>query len=88
MQLAKHFGTYVTAVCSTTSLEMVKSLGADEVIDYTAQDFAETGHTYDVIFDAVGKSSFSKCKGSLNKGGIYVSTVLTWGLLFKMCGPR
>ncbi|MFC1998302.1 NAD(P)-dependent alcohol dehydrogenase [Chloroflexota bacterium] len=84
VQLAKHFGTQVTAVCSTPNLEMVKSLGADEVIDYIAQDFTETGATYDLIFDAVAKSSFSKCKGSLNKGGIYLSTVITWGLLFKM----
>ena len=84
VQLAKYFGAQVTAVCSTTNLEMVKSLGADQVIDYIAQDFTETGATYDLIFDAVAKSSFSKCKGSLNKGGIYLSTVITWGLLFKM----
>jgi len=84
VQLAKHFGTHVTTVCSTANLEMVKSLGADEAIDYRKEDFTKTGHTYDLIFDAVGKSSFPKCKGSLNKGGIYVSTVLTWGLLFMM----
>jgi len=84
VQLAKHFNTDVTAVCSTVNLEMVKSLGADELIDYTQDDFTKTGATYDIIFDVVGKSSFSKCKGSLNKGGIYISTVLTFGLLFNM----
>ncbi|MFC1978899.1 NAD(P)-dependent alcohol dehydrogenase [Chloroflexota bacterium] len=84
VQLAKHFGTHVTAVCSTTNLNMVKSLGADEVIDYTQDDFTKTGATYDIIFDAVAKRTFGECKGSLNKGGIYLSTVITWGLLFKM----
>ena len=88
VQLAKHFGRDVTAVCSTANLEMVKSLGADELIDYTQDDFTKTGATYDIIFDAVGKSSFSKCKGSLNKGGIYISTVLTWGLLFMMLSTK
>ena len=84
VQLAKHFGTHVTAVCSTVNLEMVKSLGADEVIDYTQDDFTKTGATYDIIFDVVAKRSFRECKGSLNNGGIYLSTVITWGLLFRM----
>ena len=84
VQLAKYFGTKVTGVCSTTNLDMVRSFGADEVIDYTKKDFTKTGHTYDIIFDAVAKSSFSKCKSSLKKDGVYLSTVLTLPLLFQM----
>jgi 2-desacetyl-2-hydroxyethyl bacteriochlorophyllide A dehydrogenase len=74
VQLARYFGAEVTGVCSTTNLEMVKSLGADQVIDYTTQDFTKSGQTYDIIFDAVGKSSFSRCKGSLKKKGFYILT--------------
>ena len=74
VQLAKYFGADVTAVCSTKNLELVKSLGADRVIDYTQDDFTKNGETYDVIFDAVGKHSFSRCKGSLKPGGAYVAT--------------
>jgi NADPH:quinone reductase-like Zn-dependent oxidoreductase len=73
VQIAKYFGTKVTGVCSTTNVELVKSLGADEVIDYTAEDFSSTGETYDVIFEAVNKSSFSACMKSLKKHGTYIN---------------
>jgi NADPH:quinone reductase-like Zn-dependent oxidoreductase len=84
VQLAKYFGAQVTGVCSTTNLELVKSLGADEVIDYTNGDFTRSGWTYDVIFDTVGKSSFSHCKDSLTNGGVYLSTVLGLSILVQM----
>jgi NADPH:quinone reductase-like Zn-dependent oxidoreductase len=76
VQLAKHIGAHVTAVCNTANLEVVRSLAADEVIDYTVEDFAANGQTYDIVFDAVGKKSFGECKGSLKHGGSYVSTDL------------
>jgi 2-desacetyl-2-hydroxyethyl bacteriochlorophyllide A dehydrogenase len=72
VQLARHFGAEVTAVCSTTKLDMVKSLGADKVIDYTKEDFSKNGESYDVIFETVGKSSFSRGIKSLNKYGFYL----------------
>ena len=75
VQLAKYFGTEVTAVCSAKNIELVRSLGADHVIDYTKEDFTKTGETYDIIFDTVGKTSFSKCKNSLKEKGIYLATV-------------
>ena len=76
VQIVKHLGANVTAVCDTQNLQLVKSLGADVVIDYKKEDFTKIGQTFDVIFDAVGKSSFGKCKPLLKKGGIYMSTEL------------
>ncbi len=74
VQLARYFEADVTAVCSTNNVNLVRSLGADKVIDYTQEDFTKSGETYDVIFDAVGKHSFSRCRDSLKRGGAYVAT--------------
>jgi NADPH:quinone reductase-like Zn-dependent oxidoreductase len=74
VQLARYFGADVTAVCSTKNLELVRSLGADRVIDYTKEDFTKNGETYHVIFDAVGKLSFTRCLDSLEPGGLYLPT--------------
>jgi NADPH:quinone reductase-like Zn-dependent oxidoreductase len=74
VQLARYFGADVTAVCNTKNFELVRSLGADEVIDHTQEDFTNNGRTYDVIFDAVGKHSFKRCRSSLKRGGTYVAT--------------
>ena len=74
VQLAKYFGANVTAVCNTRSQELVRSLGADQVIDYTKTDFTLAGNDFDFIFDAVGKSSFFKCRKLLKPKGVYVST--------------
>ena len=84
VQLAKYLQTRVTGVCGPANLELVRSLGADEVIDYTAEDFTRSGETYDIVFDAVGKSSFGRCRGSLATGGVYLSTVPTAALLLQM----
>jgi NADPH:quinone reductase-like Zn-dependent oxidoreductase len=74
VQLAKHFGAHVTAVTDTRHVDLVRSLGADEVIDYTKEDFRKNGVQYDVIFDAVGKHRFTRCKDSLKPGGAYLPT--------------
>jgi NADPH:quinone reductase-like Zn-dependent oxidoreductase len=74
VQLAKHFEADVTAVCNTKNVELVRSLGADRVIDYLQEDFTKNGETYDVVFDAVGKHSFRRCRRSVRPGGIYIDT--------------
>lgn len=76
VQLVKYFGATVTAVCNTQNIEVVRSLGADQVIDYLTQDFTKTNQKFDFIFDAVGKSSFGQCKPLLRNKGIYISTEL------------
>ncbi len=76
VQLLKHFGAIVTAVCNTKNVSLIKSLGADAVIDYQTQDFTKTENKFEFIFDAVGKSSFRQCKPLLSEKGIYISTEL------------
>jgi NADPH:quinone reductase-like Zn-dependent oxidoreductase len=82
VQLAKHFGADVTAVCSTRNVELVRSLGADAVIDRTEEDFTKNGKRYDVIFDSVGKHSFRRSRRSLKPGGTFVETDL--GFMFHV----
>lgn len=84
VQIAKSFGARVTGVCSTANMDLVSSLGADEVIDYTKHDFAMNMNAYDLIYDTIGKRSFSECKDSLTKNGIYLSPVLGMSLLRDM----
>ena len=88
VQLAKYFDADVTAVCGTRNVELVRSLGADRVIDYTRDDFTKNGQTYDVIFDAVGKQSFARCRGSLNRGGSYLATDGLWNLFLAQWTSR
>jgi NADPH:quinone reductase-like Zn-dependent oxidoreductase len=92
VQLAKYFGADVTAVCNTKNLELVRSLGADRVIDYTKEDFTKNGQTYDVILDAVGKLSFRRCRGSLQPEGIFLPTDglgnLIWALKTRRSGGK
>ncbi|MBR8837458.1 MAG: NAD(P)-dependent alcohol dehydrogenase [Stigonema ocellatum SAG 48.90 = DSM 106950] len=83
VQIAKALGAEVTAVCSTKNLELVKSLGASRLIDYTQQDFTQDTTQYDIIFDAVGKQSFSSCKGVLKPNGVYVTTLPSPDSIFQ-----
>lgn len=84
VQFAKYFGAEVTGVCSSSNVELVKSLGADNLIDYTKDDFTKNGIKYDIIFDAVGKSSFSACKKSLTDKGLFLTTVISFRILRQM----
>ena len=84
VQLAKYYGAEVTGVCSTKNIELVKSLGADHVIDYTKEDFTNSGQIYDVIFDAAGKSSFLACKGLLKEDGVYLHTLPQLNVILPM----
>ncbi|MGA7087801.1 MAG: NAD(P)-dependent alcohol dehydrogenase [Candidatus Dormiibacterota bacterium] len=88
VQLARCFGADVTAVCESKHFELVRSLGADEVIDFTKEDFTKNGRTYDVIFDSVGKQSFRRCRGSLKHGGFYVATDHLFNLVLAMWTAR
>jgi NADPH:quinone reductase-like Zn-dependent oxidoreductase len=95
VQLAKHFGAEITAVCGTENLELARSLGADRVIDYTREDFTKDGRRYDVVFDAVGKSSFRRCRRLLERHGVFLFTDLgfLWhvpilALLTRFVGTR
>lgn len=76
VQLAKYFGAEVTAVCNTKNVELVRSLGADEVVDYLSEDFTSSGKEYDLVFDSVGKHSFRRSRRSLKPGGMYISADL------------
>ena len=88
VQLAKHLGAHVTGVCSTANVELVRSLGADEVIDYTAADFTAARDAYDVVFDAVGMSSFRRTRRALRRPGIYLTTVPSLAILVQMLVTR
>ena len=88
VQLGKYFGADVTAVCTTKNLALMGALGADRVIDYTREDFTKNGQAYDVIFDAVGKHSFKRCKGSLKQGGRYLATDGLANLILAVWTPR
>jgi NADPH:quinone reductase-like Zn-dependent oxidoreductase len=88
VQLSRYYDADVTAVCNTKNLELVASLGADRVIDHTREDFTANGQTYDVIFDAVGKHSFGRCRDSLNPGGIYLATDQLYNLVLALWTSR
>ncbi len=84
VQLAKCFGAEVTAVCGPTNLEPVKAIGADRAVDYTKEDYTKSGERYDIVFDAVSKSTYSKCKGILKPDGIYLCTVPSLKIMWNM----
>lgn len=84
VQLAKHFGASVTGVCSSANLELVKALGADRVIDYTRDDFTQSGNTYNLIFDVVGATTFDRCERSLKPNGVFLQNVMELSDIFRM----
>ena len=86
VQLARHFGAHVTAVCNGKNVGLVRSLGADDVLDYEQEDFARSGRTYDVVFDSVGKLSYPRARRSLKPGGVWHLPVLA--LLTKWIGHK
>jgi NADPH:quinone reductase-like Zn-dependent oxidoreductase len=88
VQLAKHFGADVTGVCSTANLDLVRSIGADHVIDYTKEDFTRNGQTYDVILDTVGHASFSTCKHSMKENGRLLLIVATLAQMLAAAGHK
>jgi NADPH:quinone reductase-like Zn-dependent oxidoreductase len=96
VQLAKHFGAHVTAVCGTDHVELVRSRGADEVVDYRLEDFTKRGQTYDAIIDAVGKYSFRRGRSALKPGGVHVATdggrflldTFAWFLATRFLGSK
>ncbi|WP_066631316.1 NAD(P)-dependent alcohol dehydrogenase [Labilibacter marinus] len=84
VQIARQMGAHITGVCSTGKIDFVKSLGAHHIIDYTAHDFTSDKNKYDVVFDTIGSSSYCDCRKTLKKSGLYISPVLSLGLLFQM----
>lgn len=84
VQLAKYFGAEVTGVCSTSNVELVKSIGADEVVDYKKDDFTKQNKKYDLIFDSIGNSTFKTCKPLLSENGIYLNPVISFKILLQM----
>jgi len=88
VQLAKYFGAEVTGVCSTKNIELIRSLGADKVVDYTKEVFEKNKDAYDIIFDTVGKSSFERCRDALKPKGKYISTVMTAKIIFQSILPK
>ena len=87
VQLAKYLGARVTGVCSSGKIDLIKSLGSDQVIDYTQENFTQNGLSYDVIFDTVGSSSYSRCKRSLKPRGVYLTTVPTLEVIPHLLNP-
>lgn len=83
VQIAKIMGAKITGVCSTANINFVKSLGADTVIDYSKIDFTKTTNSFDIVYDTVGKSSYSKCKNILHKNGVFITPVLSCDVLFR-----
>ena len=83
VQIAKLYGAHVTGVCSSRNVDLVRSLGADEVLDYTQTDFTESDQTWDVVFDTVGKSDYARARRVLAPGGVFLSPVLSMGILFQ-----